>query len=166
MSRVWMGKEFFQCLLQENLSLTPLILSDVSGAAMQMRLGEHNQREMCHAALAKGMAPPEGILNTREDAPLPTPTLLRGSLPWAYLAAASSVPDEVARVRHVLSQLLLVPALQQTDLRLPAGNDQRPIPRSGWPLTRVPTSAGLSRRVPFLLAASAAAWGSGCHSRW
>lgn len=79
--RVWTWKEFFQCLLQENLSLIPLILNDVSGAAMQMRLGEHNQRERCHAALAKGMAAPERILNTREDAPLPTPTLLRGSLP-------------------------------------------------------------------------------------
>lgn len=111
----------------------------------------------------KGWHLQKKILNSREDAPLATPTVLRGSFPWAYLAAASLVPDEVARVRHVLSQLL-VPTLQQADLRSlslsppPAGDHQRPIPRTGWPLTRVPTSAGLGRRVPFLPAASAAAW--------
>lgn len=37
-NRVWMGKEFSQFFLQEKLSLTPLILSDVSGAEMQMKL--------------------------------------------------------------------------------------------------------------------------------
>lgn len=110
------------------------------------------------------MAPPEGILDNREDAPFPTPIVLRGSFPWAYLAAASPVPDEVARVRHVPSQLLLAPALQQADLRPPprlprsAGVDQRPTSRSGWPLTSVPTSAGPGRPVPFLPASSSAAW--------
>lgn len=80
-NRVWMGKEFSQFLLQEKLSLTPLILSDVSGAAMQMRLAGHNQRGMSHDALEKGMAPPERILNSREDAPLAMPTVLKGSFP-------------------------------------------------------------------------------------
>ena len=35
-NRVWMGKEFSQFLLLDKLSLTLLILSDVSGAAMQI----------------------------------------------------------------------------------------------------------------------------------
>jgi hypothetical protein len=45
-NRVWMGKEFTQFLLLEKLSLTPLILNGVSGAAMQMKVAEHNQMQL------------------------------------------------------------------------------------------------------------------------
>lgn len=82
---------------------------------------------------------------------------------FAYPAAASCVPDQVACVRHVPGQLL-VPALQQAELRsqrlpqAPAGGNPRPIPGPRWPLTLVSTWEGRDFLVPFLFAASAAAW--------
>lgn len=81
----------------------------------------------------------------------------------AYPATASQVPDEVACVRHGPGQLL-VPALQQAELRLqrlpqpPAGGCPMPTAGPRWPFTLVPTWAGRSRPVLFLPAASAAAW--------